>query len=404
MKRNIWFAIAVSALGYFVDVYDLVLFNVVRVKSLQSFSLSPSEITSVGIYLLNIQLVGLLIGGLFWGTLGDKKGRVSVLFGSILLYSCANIANAFVTDITSYSICRFLAGIGLGGEFGIGVTLVSELLPKNKRGYGGMIVAATGALGAITSGLIGDLFSWRTSYIVGGFMGFLLLGLRVSLSESEIFSRVKATSATIQRGSLKMLLGSPELLSKYLQCIFIGTPIWITIGLFMALSPEIAQALNIAGPISAGRSILFFNIGFGLGDILSSLLSQYLRSRRRAVLIHLLLTAFFSVVFLCLRSAEQMTFYSVCALLGIGAGYWAIFMMVTAEQFGTNLRATVATSVPNLVRVLVVPCSLALTTLKTHLGLIESLALIQFVVISCAMFSRRFLAETFSKDLNFVEK
>jgi putative MFS transporter len=225
MNKRIFLAVLVSALGYFVDVYDLVIFNVVRVKSLQSLHLSESEITSVGLSLLNTQLIGLLVGGLLWGVLGDKKGRVSVLFGSIFLYSCANIANAFVTDVTSYSICRFLTGIGLGGEFGVGVTLVSELMPKERRGYGTMIVAITGIFGAIASGLTGDYFSWQTSYIVGGLMGFALLALRIGLSESLLFEQVKASS--VSRGSLKLLLSSPPLLRKYLKCIAVGAPIWL---------------------------------------------------------------------------------------------------------------------------------------------------------------------------------
>lgn len=401
MNRKIGLAIFVSALGYFVDVFDLVLFNVVRVKSLQSLQLSESEITSVGMSLLNIQLTGLLVGGLLWGILGDKKGRVSVLFGSIFLYSCANIANAFVTDMSGYSICRFLTGVGLGGEFGVGVTLVSELMPKEKRGYGTMIVAVTGIFGAITSGLLGDLFSWQTSYIIGGLMGFALLGLRIGLSESALFERVKSSQVT--RGSLSLLLRSPQLLKKYLSCIAVGAPIWLIIGLFMALAPELGRVMKIQDPISAGRAILFFNIGFGSGEILSSLLSQVLRSRKKVILSFILLTSIFSYLFLNLQEVEAKTFYTYCALLGLGTGYWAVFMMVAAEQFGTNLRATVTTSVPNFVRALVVPCSLVLGTLKPNLGLTGSLAWIQALALVAALVGVYSLRETFGKDLDFNE-
>ena len=401
MKSRIWIAVFVSALGYFVDVYDLVLFNVLRVKSLQALSLSPAEITSVGLSLLNIQLIGLLIGGLLWGVLGDKKGRVSVLFGSIFLYSIANILNAFVTSVEAYSWCRFFAGVGLGGEFGVGVTLVSELMPKEKRGYGTMIVAATGVLGAITSALIGDAFAWQTAYIVGGMMGLVLLGLRIGLSESDIFSNLKKSS--VQRGSLKQLISSPPLLKKYLNCILVGAPIWIVIGLFMTLSPEIAQVMKIKDPVTVGRSILFFNIGFGTGDILSSLVSQWLKSRKKAVLGFLILTACASAFFLSMGSVESRAFYSVCIFLGLGAGYWAVFMMVSAEQFGTNLRATVATSAPNFVRGLVVPCSLLLTAMKHEFGLIQCLGLIQGTALVVAFIALFFLQETFKRDLSFVE-
>lgn len=402
MQNRVILAILVSALGYFVDVYDLVLFNVVRVKSLQALHLSEAEITSVGMVLLNIQLIGLLIGGLLWGILGDKKGRVSVLFGSIFLYSCANIANAFVTDVNTYALCRFLTGIGLGGEFGVGVTLVSELMPKEKRGYGTMVVAVTGIFGAIASGLTGDTFSWQTSYIVGGLMGFALLALRIGISESKLFEQLRVSS--VSRGSLKMLFKSPGLLRKYLKCIAVGAPIWLIIGLFMALAPELGRLMGVHAPITAGRAILFFNIGFGSGELLSSLLSQWLKSRKKAILTFLVLTSSFSALFLGLHDVDTAVFYSVCTLLGLGAGYWAVFMMVAAEQFGTNLRATVATSVPNFVRALVVPCTLMIGLLRESFSLIGILAVIQCTALVAALFAQHSLAETFGKDLDFIER
>ncbi|MBI2811143.1 MAG: MFS transporter, partial [Candidatus Melainabacteria bacterium] len=331
----------------------------------------------------------------------DKKGRITVLFGSIFLYSCANIANAFVTDLNSYSVCRLLAGIGLGGEFGVGVTLVSELMPKEKRGYGTMLVAVTGVFGAMTSSLIGDWFDWKTTYIIGGLLGFALLGLRIGVHESGIFTQVKESKVT--RGSLRMILRSPKLLKKYLSCVGIGAPIWIVIGLFMTVAPELGRTMGISEPISAGKSILFFNIGFGTGEILSASFSQWVRSRRKSILVFLTLTAVFSTVFLNLHSVSASAFYAFCTLQGLGCGYWAVFMMVAAEQFGTNLRATVTTSAPNLVRGLVVPGSLILGLLQDKLGLIPSLGGIFICVLFCAYLSWFSLEESFGRDLSFVE-
>lgn len=401
MSKKAWFAIAVAALGYFVDVYDLVLFNVVRVASLKALALSPSEITSIGLALLNIQLIGMLLGGLLWGVLGDKKGRVSVLFGSILLYSLANIMNAFVSDVTSYGICRFFAGVGLAGEFGVGITLVNELLPTQKRGYGTLVIAFSGILGAITGGIIGDLLSWQQTYISGGILGLGLLAMRIRLSESEFFDKIKMNS--IQRGSLLELIRSRPLLCKYLRCIFVGSPIWIIIGLFVSLAPELARELLIQGTVSTGRALLFFNIGFGTGEIFSSLASQSLKSRKKAIFLFLCSTSLFSFLLLALRGSSATEFYSICLLLGISTGYWAIFMVQTTEQFGTNLRATATTSAPNVVRALVVPASMILELIRGKLGFISSLALIEFTFLGLAFFSLFTLEETFSRNLDFVE-
>ena len=401
LEKKVWLAIIVSALGYFVDVYDLVVFNVVRIQSLKSLNIPAQELTSTGLSLLNIQLIGLLVGGLLWGVLGDKKGRIKVLFASIFLYSCSNIANAFVDSIPAYGICRFLTGIGLGGEFGVGVTLVSELMPKEKRGYGTMFVAIAGIFGAVSSSLIGDLLPWRTAYIVAGVLGLGLLGLRIGIHESKIFEGIKKYS--VPRGSLLLLFKNGVILRKYLMCVAIGTPIWIIIGLFMTLAPELGQWMHTSAPVTAGRSILFFNFGFGSGELLSSLISQILKSRKKSILIFLILNTSFAYTFLSLKDISDTLFYLLCYLLGLGSGYWAVFMMTSAEQFGTNLRATVTTSSPNLVRAWVVPSTFALGFLNTQFSLATSLGLIFGFFSVFSFLSVFYIKDTFSRDLDFVE-
>ena len=400
-KNTLWLPILVSALGYFVDVYDIVLFSIVRITSLKSLGVTGEALTSVGMFLINIQLLGMLVGGLVWGVIGDKYGRLSVLFGSIILYSAANLANAFVTDVPSYAGLRFLAGFGLAGELGAGVTLVSEMMSQRNRGYGSMVVATAGVFGAITAGLIGDFFAWQTAYIIGAAMGFILLLLRMGVKESLLFAAIKHKN--IDKGNLWVLLKSPKLLKKYISCLLVGMPMWLFVGLFMALAPEIGKAMDLQGEVSVGKALLFFNIGWGLGDIGSSLLSQYLGSRKRAVRVFLSMVAFFLAGYLSLQGASTTLFYSLCALLGFGIGYWAIFVLMVSEQFGTNFRATATVSIPNIVRALVIPCSFILMALKPQVGLLWSLGLIGFSAIGIAWVALRSLKETFSASLDFVE-
>lgn len=401
-RKKLWFAIAVSALGYFVDVYDIILFAVIRVPSLKALSLSDEQITSVGLLLINLQLLGMLIGGLVWGVLGDKRGRLSVLFGSILLYSTANLANAFVTNVEQYAVLRFLAGFGLAGEFGAAVTLVSELMSKEKRGYGTTIITTAGVFGGIAGGLVGNLFSWQMAYVLGGCAGFVLLFLRLRVAESTLFMRLK-THEKIEKGNLWLFFKSPKFLVKYIKCLLVGVPFWIAVGLFMSLSPEIGKALEISTPILAGWAILFFNVGLGLGDISSGLLSQFLGSRRKVVTVFLFFSMLFSLGLLSLQEASAQCYYFFCALCGFGVGYWAVFNMIATEQFGTNFRATVAVSLPNFVRGMVVPASLLLSLLKSQVGLLWGLGLIMTVSLVLAWISLISLEETFAKSLEFVE-
>lgn len=401
-KKKRWFAIAVSALGYFVDVYDIILFSAVRIPSLRALGLAEDQLTAVGLQLINIQLLGMLLGGITWGMLGDKRGRLSILFGSIFLYSSATLANAFVNSVEMYGILRFIAGFGLAGEMGAGITLVNELMSKEKRGYGTMIIATAGIFGGIAGGLVGNLLPWQTAYIMGGIGGFLLLLLRMGVSESTLFTNIQ-NQQHIVKGSLWLFLKSPALLSKYLKCLLVGAPFWVFIGLFMALAPEIGKALNIRGPITAGWAILFFNIGLGFGDLSSSIVSQLLGSRRKTIMIYLGITCLSVIGFFSLQEATPALFYFFCAAIGLGSGSWAVFMMIAAEQFGTNIRATVTVSLPNFVRGMGIPLIAVLNMVKPELGILLGLGMIAMTSLLLAFIAVCLLKETFATSLDFIE-
>lgn len=396
------FAIIVSALGYFVDVYDLILFSVVRLSSLRDLGVPEDKLLPVGLYLLNMQMGGMLIGGILWGVWGDKRGRISVLFGSIFLYSAANIANGFVTSVEQYALLRLLAGIGLAGELGAGITLVSELMTKETRSYGTTIVATFGVAGAVAASLIAQKFHWRTSYYIGGGLGLALLVLRVSVYESGLFEQVKASTA--KRGDLLLLLRSRERFWRYLRCIIIGLPVWYVVGILVTLSPEIGKALEMPSAPVAGKAVLYTYIGLVLGDLASGLMSQVMKSRRKVLGMFLLLSAIFSLALLNARGITPFYFYALCVPLGFGVGYWAVFVTTAAEQFGTNLRATVTTTVPNFVRGAVVPLTSLFDALRGPCGVIPSAHLVGALSFILALLALSRMQESFSRDLDFVEE
>lgn len=391
----------VAALGYFVDIYDLLLFGIVRVSSLKSIGVTEDQILGTGVLLINSQMLGMLIGGIIWGVLGDKKGRVSVLFGSIALYSLANIANAFVTNVEMYVILRFLAGVGLAGELGAAITLVCETMSKKSRGYGATVVAAFGILGAVVGGLVGDFFSWQTAYIVGGVMGLCLLILRISMFESGMFAQTKKTAKKL--GDITMLFRSRERLFKYLRCILIGLPIWYAVGIWMTFAPELAKALGVHGAVSAGKAIMWGYAGLAAGDLASGWLSQIFKSRRRIVFHFLTGTVLLTIALFCAREVEAEVYYMLCLMLGFFIGYWAVFMIIAAEQFGTNLRATVTTTVPNFVRGGVVPITLAFQLFSDIFGLRISALIVGFFTLALAYICLHFMSETYGKDLDYIE-
>lgn len=394
--------VIVAALGYFVDIYDLLLFSIVRKPSLSFLGVPQDQLLDQGEYLLRVQMAGLLIGGIIWGVLGDKRGRLSVLFGSILLYSLANIANGFVTSVNQYAILRFIAGIGLAGELGAGVTLVSETLPPNLRGYGTTIIAAVGLMGAVLANFISKIFDWQIAYFIGGGLGLLLLIARVSVFESGIFLKTK--EKIIERGNFLQLFTNRRRFTKFIGCIFIGLPIWYAIGILITFSPEFANALKITGNIAAGDAVMFSYLGLAAGDITSGSVSQIVRSRKKVVSFFILLTLAFIFLYLFAPVRSVGFFYATCFTLGFGIGYWALFVTIAAEQFGTNLRSTVATSVPNFIRGTVIPLTLAFKFLRDQVGIIQGALWIGLITIVVAFFALRVIDETFGRDLNFEEQ
>ncbi len=397
-------AVIVGALGYFVDVYDLILFAILRVPSLKDMGFSGELLVSHGILLLNLQMLGMLVGGIFFGILGDRVGRVALLFGSILLYSIANIANGFVHSIEAYAVWRFVAGFGLAGELGGGITLVTEILPKALRGYGTTIISTVGVFGAVIGGLVAQRVEWRTAYFIGGGLGLVLLVLRLSVAESAMFQQLKKGGpAHAARGNFLMLFTNASRFMKYLRCILIGVPLWCIVGILVSFSPELSRALNIQGEVKVAQAIAFCYFGITFGGFASGYFSQLLQSRRKILLAFLLFTTLAMAAYFFTTGQSNGTFYLVILLLGFGVGYWTVFATIAAEQFGTNIRATVATTVPNFVRGATVPLTLAFNYLKPACGLVASAAVISFACVIIALWALRGLDETYDKELDYLE-
>jgi len=395
-------AVIVAALGYFVDIYDLLLFSIIRVKSLTDLHLNPDQIASKGLFILNIQMAGLLLGGILWGVLGDKKGRLKVLYASIILYSLGNIANGFVQTVNQYAAVRFLTGLGLAGELGAGITLVTELLPKEKRGIGTSLVAGIGLTGAVVAFFFKEAFAWRTCYFIGGGLGFLLLMLRVGVLESGMFENIKHSN--VSKGNFFMLFNNGKRLKKYLCSILIGLPTWYVIGILVTFSKEFGEKMGVVGKIDPGKAVMFAYVAISIGDIAVGLLSQSLKSRKKALYIFYAITAIGIVWFFNLGGQSAGSLYAVCALVGFGTGFWAIFVTMAAEQFGTNIRATAATTVPNMVRGALILISILFTSLKDSVGYVKSGWITGIVVMVIGIVSTLLTEETFHKDLNYVEE
>ena len=397
-------AVLVGALGYFVDIYDLILFAVVRVPSLKSLGFSGEQLVSEGTWLINWQNGGMLLGGVLWGLLGDRFGRIKVLFGSIVLYSLANIANGFVHTLDGYTVCRFLAGLGLAGELGGCITLVAEVLPQALRGYGTVMISAVGVLGAVLAAYVGLHYDWRVAYYIGGGLGLLLLFLRLCVHESGMFRHMK-DGAPPTFGSQLLLLATPARIGRYLCCILIGLPCWYVIGLVILFSPEFASALGVSVPVTAPIAVGVGYAGICLGGLTSGGLSQYLRSRKIVLLIFIMATFVLTNVFFFLRAPSSELVYAVIFLMGGAVGYWALFVTVAAEHFGTNMRATVATTVPNFSRGAIIPITMLFNWLKPPpLGVLHSGLIVGWIVTALAVAGWFGLRETFHDDLDYLEK
>lgn len=402
--------VIVAALGYFVDIYDLLLFTIVREPSLAGIGIPLSDsvqVIAASTKIINWQMVGLLIGGVLWGTIGDKKGRLSVLFGSIALYSVANFATGFVQTVDQYAWARFIAGIGLAGELGAGITLVSELLPKEKRGIGTSLVAGIGLFGAVFAYFVYKLTNdWRLCYMIGGGLGIGLLLLRISVTESGMFHSLKE-QVGIQKGNFFMFFNNRKRFKKYLLAILIGLPTWYVIGILVNLSNRFAGALYGENKIESGRAIMFAYVGIAIGDILIGLISQYFKSRKKALLSFYLLCIACLLFFYSSLNNSDTSMYFICGMLGFSTGFWAIFVTMGAEQFGTNLRATAATTIPNMVRGALPLINLMFLNLfQQNWGwsLIQSGIITGIIIMCITLIAFYFTEETFHKDLDFVEK
>jgi MFS family permease len=399
------FPVIVAALGYFVDIYDLLLFGIVRVDSLKDMNLDP---VSAGTLIINFQMTGLLLGGILWGILGDKKGRLSVLFGSILVYSLANVACGFLPQIdfadkvTVYAALRFIAGVGLAGELGAGITLVSESLPKELRAIGTSIVAGFGLMGAVVANLTVELAgSWTTAYFVGGGLGLLLLALRGGVYESGLFKQLEQND-TIRKGNFFSLFTHKKRLIKYLKCIAIGLPTWFCVGILAFMADEFGRALGIAD-VKPADAIMWAYVGISIGDLASGFISHALRSRKKAILYMTLFTAIGVALMLSGAAKSEHWYYFYCGWLGLGTGYWAMFVTVAAEQFGTNIRSTATTTVPNMVRGLVPVMLLGYNFFKPGYGVIAAAVIVGIVVFSLGIYSTLTIAETHGREMDFIE-
>lgn len=406
--------VLVAALGYFVDVYDLVLFLIIGRDSLADLGVASAEILENFQFLLNVQMIGMLLGGIFWGVLGDKKGRLSVLFGSILMYSVANILNGMVGifgdhAMEAYIFLRFFAGLGLAGELGAGITLVSEIMSKESRGYGTMIVASVGVCGAVVAAVIANNFGWEVSYYLGGGLGVSLLLLRIGVFESGIFKKLHESK--VAKGDFLMLFNNKKRFMRYLHCILIGLPVWYIIGILVGRAPELSKIMNVKGEIIPATSVMLCYTGLIFGDIATGAISQWMRSRKKVIGIFYILGIIFIGIYLTVQGMSSTMFYTLVFLMGFSVGFWAIFVTVASEHFGTNLRATVTTTVPNFVRGSLVPISLAFDWIyKSFLesgnenAFIYAAFIVTPVIMIISFWSLSNLKETFGEDLDYLEE
>jgi predicted MFS family arabinose efflux permease len=409
VSRGIPWVVVVAALGYFVDIYDLVLFSILRVPSLKGLGVAEASLKTTGAWLLDIQLVGMMVGGVVLGIYGDKKGRLGVVFGSILLYSVANFANAFVHSVDAYAAVRFLAGFGLAGELGAGITLVSELLPKERRGLGTTIVASVGLSGALAAGALAELLlsrygaeGWRVAYGVGGAMGLALLALRVGVLESDLFARMKESQ--VARGDVRLLFRPRERLLRFLRVIAVGVPIWFAGGVLFVFAPEIGRALGLSVAPTGARTIFWAYLGVVVGDVTSGVVSQRLKSRKRVIAAFLTGLAFAFIALCSFGGRSSATFYALMTVIGFATGYWVLFVTTASEQFGTNLRATVTTSAPNFVRGTAIPVAAVWLLLTGPLGTVTATWVVGLATIALSLVALAGMKESFDADLDRHER
>lgn len=394
--------VIVAALGYFVDIYDLILFGIVKDPSLRAIGVKEEDMFTVGTHLLNMQMIGMLLGGIVWGIMGDKKGRLSTLFLTILMYSLANIANGFVQTVEQYEWLRFIAGFGLAGELGIGITLVSEVMSKESRGIGTAIVSGIGIAGAVLGFLVADLFDWRVAYFVGGGLGLLLLVLRISVYESGMFEKIKHEN--VKRGDFLSLFTNGKKIKKYLFSILIGVPVWYVVSQLAIHVSAYAKEVNVIGEVSGAKAVMVHYIGASVGSLLFGFISEYFRSRKKALYIATGSLGVFIALYFLLNGLTSFMLYTIITAMGVSmGGLWAIFMVNASEQFGTNVRSTVTTTVPNFVRGTTVLVSIGVASMKGSYGLWTAGLTIGAICILLSLISIAGSEETYGKELDYSE-
>jgi hypothetical protein len=247
-----------------------------------------------------------------------------------------------------------------------------------------------------------ELFDWRTCYYIGGALGLTLLLLRMQVKESVLFKQVK--QAGVKRGDFLMFFNNKERALLYLRCIMIGIPAWYIIGVLVTFSDQFGKEFGIEG-IDPGKAIMYQYMAIAFGDLTAGLLSKLLNSRKKALFVFYGITTLFLGLYFGLRgggSAQNM--YWLCAGLGFGTGFSVIYITMSAEQFGTNLRATAAVTIPNMVRgalplIIILFKGMRNWTGSYVTGAVLTGALLMLIAVYAAIGIR----ETYNKELDFVE-
>ncbi len=400
-QRNLVLAIVASSMGFFVDLYDIIIVSVLRRSSLLDLGIAEADLQAKGVLLLNTQMAGMLLGGFLWGMLGDKKGRLSVLFGSIALYSITTFLHAYAPNYEVYLLLRFLAGIGLAGELGAAVTLVSEQMPPKWRGMGPAIIGSFGMLGAVAGAYIGGHYSWQFTYQLGGGMGLVLLLLRLGVMESGLYRNLQG--AQVRQGDLWLVLRDRKQLLKYCAIILMGFPGWFVNGVVMTFTPEIAAGMGMQEIPSVSMVFTVFFLGFTFGDFSCGLVSQWLQSRKKAIFRYLSAFTLLMITYFAIGYRSVQIYYTLFFLMGISVGYTIVLITNGAEMFGTNIRSLVTTSSLNLLRASVIPQATLFNLLTHSMGAAKAAALVGILSVAIAFWAYTQLEETFHKDLNYVD-